>query len=93
MNFGIISDFISYNGITDEFTFLKLQRDEQCYICGSVKAPKAQMKLDGNNQNELATLIKELDNRDTNKKASKRSTKAKKSSKKTINAKKKKSVS
>ena len=37
LKFGRIEDFISYNALNDEFTYLKLRRDENCYVCGDKK--------------------------------------------------------
>lgn len=82
LNFGLINDFISYNGLNDEFTFLKLQRDENCYVCGAVDRSVNKPELVKNNSNEINDLIKELNKKDTNKNSSKKKVSRKKSSSK-----------
>jgi ubiquitin-like modifier-activating enzyme 5 len=37
LNFGKNADFISYNGLNDEFTILTLKKDDNCYVCGNKK--------------------------------------------------------
>ena len=61
LNFGKIPDFISYNGITDDFTTVKLQRDEYCYACGSNSEPDTKLDKINVSQSNVSSLIKELE--------------------------------
>ena len=61
LDFGHTADFISYNGLTDEFTSLKLQRDENCYVCGkNAKPVKGRIIPQANEEvNKLVQQLKE----------------------------------
>ena len=79
LNFGITKDFISYNGFTDEFTFLELQRDKNCYVCGQRKSKTGKMI---NPTEDINRLIQELNKRDIKETSKKTKNKSKKSLKK-----------
>ena len=64
LNFGQIPDFIGYNGLNDEFTYLTLKRDKNCYVCGE----QSDITIKKNIQNvndDINFLIKELNKRDS----------------------------
>ncbi len=63
LNFGHIEDFISYNALNDEFTYLKLRRDENCYVCGE-NAEKNENKPLMGISDEVNKLIQELNEKD-----------------------------
>ncbi len=64
LSFGQIPDFISYNGLNDEFTYLNLKRDPKCYVCGE-KSEKNTKKDILNANDDINALIQELDKRDS----------------------------
>lgn len=63
LNFGRIEDFISYNALNDEFTYLKLRRDENCYVCGDNKAETYDKSI-LNVHDDINKLIQELNERE-----------------------------
>lgn len=65
LNFGHIEDFISYNALNDEFTYLKLRRDENCYVCGDNKSKSTDNSV-LNISNEVNKLIQELNEKEGN---------------------------
>ena len=67
LKFGHIPDFISYNGLNDEFTTLKLQRDENCYVCGNNHTSGKFDAIKTANE-DINSLIQQLNERDTKKK-------------------------
>ena len=66
LGFGHIPDFISYNGLNDEFTTLKLQRDEQCYVCGNRLDTGKKISVKSATE-DINNLIKQLNERDSKK--------------------------
>lgn len=63
LNFGYIPDFISYNGLNDEFTYLNLTRDDYCYVCGTTSEnSQKDVKIA---REDINSLIKELDEKDS----------------------------
>lgn len=95
LKFGKIPDFISYNGITDEFTILQLPRDELCYVCGKEAELDELIEKIHSSEKEVKSLINELILTEKNlrtrdrKKKSKKKSSGKKSSRKKSSRKKK----